>query len=254
MESLTQFLIIGLELPEIVAGIRSNGIPLGQAIGYGVLVTGVLIVVRMISAYVSMFATRIFRPGIMSRTKNKKSLFLFPLLLGWTGMRGVVSLAAALAIPLTLDNGLEFPHRSLILFITFVAILLTLVVQGLTLPYIITRWRLFDHIMTEENEELTKREIKRGLKQHVYEYVKKKYENQEHPHAGIQFFMKQWEERTKASDDSLMTQNTKEVFIEILDIQREYLTNLNKDPKIDEEVIRQQLYQIDLEEERLKIV
>lgn len=248
------FLIIGLELPEIVAGIRSEGIPLEQAIGYGLLITCVLIVVRMISAYASMFATRIFRPGIMPRARSRKRLILLPLLLGWTGMRGVVSLAAALAIPVTLENGIEFPHRNLILFITFVAILLTLVVQGLTLPYIINRWRLFDNFMNEESEELTKREMKRGLKQHVYEYVKEKYENQEHPHAGIQFFMKQWEERTKASDDTLITQKTKEVFIEILDIQREYLTNLNKDPKIDEEVIRQQLYQIDLEEERLKII
>lgn len=248
------FLIIGLELPEIVDGIRSEGIPLRQAIGYGVLVTCVLIIVRMISAYASMFATRIFRPGIMPRARSRKRLILLPLLLGWTGMRGVVSLAAALAIPVTLDNGIEFPHRSLILFITFVAILLTLVVQGLTLPYIINRWQLFDNFMNEETEELTKREMKRGLKQHVYEYVKEKYENQEHAHKGIQLFMKQWEERVKSSDDILMNQKTKEIFIEILDIQREYLTDLNKDPKIDEEVIRQQLYQIDLEEERLKMI
>lgn len=248
------FLIIGLELPEIVAGIKSEGIPLGQAIGYGVLITCVLIIVRMISAYVSMFATWIFRPGIMPRARSRKRLILLPLMLGWTGMRGVVSLAAALAIPVTLENGIEFPHRNLILFITFVAILLTLLIQGLTLPYIINRWRLFDNFINEETEELTKREMKRGLKQHVYEYVKEKYENQEHHHTGIQFFMKQWEERTKASDDTLMTQKTKEIFIELLDIQREYLTNLNKDPKIDEEVIRQQLYQIDLEEERLKII
>jgi Na+/H+ antiporter len=248
------FLIIGLELPEIVAGIRSEGIPLATAIGYGVLVTCVLIVARMISAYASMFATRIFRPGVVPRARSTRRLILLPLLLGWTGMRGVVSLAAALAIPVTLDNGALFPHRSLILFITFVAILLTLVVQGLTLPYIITRWRIFDGFMNEESEELTKREMKRGLKQHVYEYVKEKYEHEANAHAGIQLFMKQWEERAKASDDAWMNENTKAIFTEILEVQRLYLTELNKDPKIDEEVIRQQLYQIDLEEERLKII
>lgn len=248
------FLIIGLELPEIVAGLHSEGIPLGTAIEYGVLVTAVLIIARMISAYVTMFATRIFRPGVMPGARSRRRMILLPLLLGWTGMRGVVSLAAALAIPVTLDGAALFPHRNLILFITFIAILLTLVVQGLTLPYIITRWGLFDAFMNEESEELTKKEMKRGLKQHVYEFVKEKYSEEANAHVGMQLFMKQWEERAKANDDSLMSDRTKEIFTEILDVQRKYLSELNKDPKINEEVIRQQLYQIDLEEERLKVI
>ncbi len=248
------FLIIGLELPEIVSGIRAEGIPLGTAIGYGVLVTCILIVARMISAYASMLATRIFRPGVIPRARNMKRLLLLPLILGWTGMRGVVSLAAALAIPVTLANGDPFPHRSLILFITFVAILLTLVVQGLTLPYMINRWHLFDDFMNEESEERTRKEMKLGLKQHVYEYMKEKYENEASSHVGIQLFVKQWEERAKANDDIVMNDKTKAIFSDILEIQRQYLTALNRDPKISEEIIRQQLYQIDLEEERLKII
>ncbi|MCE7042383.1 Na+/H+ antiporter [Dyadobacter sp. CY312] len=248
------FLIIGLELPEIVSGIRSKGIPLSTAIGYGALITVVLIVARMISAYASMLATLIFRPGVLPQIRTFKRMLFTPLILGWTGMRGVVSLAAALAIPVTLDNGNAFPHRDLILFITFVAILLTLVVQGLTLPYIINRWRPFDAFMNEESEEATKKEMKRGLKQHVYEHVKEKYANEANPHAGVQLFMKQWEERAKANDEDLMSARTKEIFTEILEVQRQYLTVLNENPKIDEEVIRQQLYQLDLEEERLKII
>lgn len=248
------FLIIGLELPEIVAGIRSQGIPLSTAIGYGVLVTCVLIVARMISAYASMLATRIFRPGVVPKVSSRKRLLLLPLLIGWTGMRGVVSLAAALAIPVTFDNGVAFPQRSLILFITFVAILLTLLVQGLTLPYIITRWGVFDDLMNEESEALTKREMKRGLKQHVYTFLKDKYDNELIGHSGMEKFLKQWEERSKATDDSWMNERTKVIFLELLECQREFLTELNKDPQIDEEIIRQQLYQIDLEEERLKII
>lgn len=248
------FLIIGLELPEIVAGIRSQGIPLGTAIGYGVLVTLVLIAARMISAYASMLATRIFRPSVAPKVSGKRRFVLLPLMLGWTGMRGVVSLAAALAIPVTLDSGAAFPQRSLILFITFVAILLTLVVQGLTLPYIITRWHIFGDFINEDSEAATKKEMKLGLKQHVYEYVRMKYTNEANPHAGIQQFMRKWKERTKVNDEDLMSNSTKAIFIEILDIQRQYLAVLNQNPKIDEEVIRQQLYQLDLEEERLKII
>ena len=65
--------------------------------------------------------------------------------------------------------------------------------------------------------------------------------------------MHEWEERSKATDDSWMNEHTRTIFTEMLDSQREYLLELNKDPQIEEEIIRQQLYRIDLEEERLKI-
>jgi len=248
------FFIIGLELPEIVDGLRSKGIPLTTAIGYGVMVTGILVVARIISSYAAMVATLIFRPTVAPRAATLKRRWMMPLMLGWTGMRGVVSLAAALAIPVTQDNGVEFPYRNLILFITFIVILLTLIVQGLTLPYLIKRMHLFDEQFVDENEELARQQMKRGLKQHVYEVLKSKYENELQGHAGIEKILKQWEERAKATDDSGMNENTKIVFIQLLESQREYLSELNKDPSISEEAIRQQLYQIDLEEERLKII
>lgn len=248
------FLIIGLELPEIVSGIRSQGIPLGTAIGYGVLVTIVLIAARMISGYAALIATMIFRPGVMPHAAHRNRRWRMPALLGWTGMRGVVSLAAALAIPVKLDDGTAFPQRDLILFITFIAILLTLVVQGLTLPYLIRRSQLFNDIFNEDEEEDTRRKMKHGLKQHIYRHLKEKYEHELNEHAGMQKFIQQWEERAKATDDSWMNKKTKIIFVELLEVQRKYLTELNKDPGIDEEIIRQQLYQIDLEEERLKII
>ena len=248
------FLIIGLALPEIVEGLRDKGIPLSTAIGYGVLITGVLIAARMISSYAALLATLIFRPSVAPRTRLRRGRWLIPLLLGWTGMRGVVSLAAALAIPITLDDGTAFPQRNLILFVTFVVILLTLLVQGLTLPYIIRRSGLFDGILAEESEEVVRQKMKQGLKQHVYQFLKAKYENESNGLAGMEKFLKQWEERAKATDDSWMNAKTKVLFVELLESQRQYLTELNKDPTIDEDIIRQQLYQIDLEEERLKII
>jgi len=247
------FLIIGLELPEITAGLKANGIPLKTAIGYGVLVTGVLIAARMISSYAALIATIIFRPSVQPHALSRKRRWLMPLLLGWTGMRGVVSLAAALAIPVTLEGGVAFPYRNLILFITFVVILLTLLVQGLTLPYFIKRTGFFDGIFNEEDEHATRQRMKRGLKEHIYQFLKDKHEHEFNGHAGMALFIKQWE-RSKAADDSWMNEKTKIIFVEVLEIQRQYLVELNKDPKIDEEIIRQQLYQIDLEEERLKII
>lgn len=248
------FLIIGLELPEIVQGMRSKGIPLSTAIGYGILVTLVLIAARMISAYAAMIATRIFRPTVFNSFANKRIRWWLPLVLGWTGMRGVVSLAAALSIPVTLANGSDFPKRNLILFVTFVAILLTLLVQGLTLPYIIRKTRLFDNVFAAEHEEETRKKMKHGLKKHVYTYMKEKHENKLIEYEGMELILKQWEERAKAESDNWITDHTKALFLEILEIQRAFLMELNKDPEINEEIIRQQLYQLDLEEERWRVV
>ncbi len=248
------FLIIGLELPEIEEGLRLKGIPLSTAIGYGVLVTLVLIVSRMICAYAAMAATLIFRPSVFSKTGPTRKTLLIPLVLGWSGMRGVVSLAAALAIPVTLDNGTEFPQRNLILFITFVAILLTLLVQGLTLPYLIKKSKAFDMTREEESQAVSKQKMKLGLKQHVYQFLKDKYDNDPNSDAGIEKLLKFWEERVNATEDTWMTDKTKALFVEMLESQRDYLTNLNKDPAMDEKIIREQLHQIDLEEERLKII
>jgi len=248
------FLIIGLELPEIRDGLRAQGIPLSTAIGYGLLVTGVLIAARIISSYAAMLATLIFRPSVTPAARSGRALLFMPLLLGWTGMRGVVSLAAALAIPLTFDNGKAFPQRDLILFITFIVILLTLLVQGLTLPSIIKRTGAFGFIFKQETDETVKREMKRGLKQHAYQFLKNKYDNELNGHAGLEKILKHWEEKANATDDSWMNENTKIIFIELLESQRAFLTELNKDPAINEEIIRHQLYQIDLEEERLKMI
>ena len=245
------FMIIGLELPEIVEGMRSRGLPLTTAIGYGVLVTGVLILARIISSYVALVATLIFRPSVAPRTGSGRRRWLLPLVLGWTGMRGVVSLAAALAIPVTLSNGSAFPYRNLILFITFMVILLTLVIQGLTLPWIIRRARVFDGFM-EEPEELARQKLRQGLMEHTHRFLKDKHDNDLKNQAHLQKLLNHWEEKAKSSSDDWMNSKTKSIFLEMLESQRSYLDNLNRHDGIDEEVIRWQLYLIDLEEERMK--
>ena len=128
------FMMIGLDLPQIIAEL--GDISISKAIGYGVLITGVVILVRFISSYAAVIVTFIAR-NFVTVAASKNHGWGFPIFFGWSGMRGVISLAAALSIPVYLDNGELFPQRSLILFITFIVILLTLVVQGLTLPYLI---------------------------------------------------------------------------------------------------------------------
>ncbi len=245
------FFLIGLDLPEIVHGLRADGIPLRTAINYGLLVTAVLILARIISAYAAMLATIIFRPSVAPPGSMRRRL-LMPLLLGWTGMRGVVSLAAALAIPATLADGSAFPQRNLILFITFVVILLTLVVQGLTLPYFIRYGGLFTGY-NDDPEEVALQKLRKGLKEHSYQFLRERYENDKEHHAGLQLLLQHWEEKMKAANESWMTGETKAIFIELLESQRQYIVEYNKDPAVNEEIVRKQLFQIDLEEERLRM-
>lgn len=168
-------------------------------------------------------------------------------------MRGVVSLAAALAIPITLDDGRAFPYRDLILFITFVTILLTLVVQGLTLPYFIKRSRLFDGIFMEKDEE-TEHDIKQRLRDHTYQFIKNKLEQEQHEHEGLKTILEHWKIKALRVHDDTISEITTKIQLELLTSQREYLIKLNEDPNVSEEIIRTQLYQIDLEEERLKLM
>lgn len=245
------FMLIGLELPEVVEGLKADGIPLKEAIAYGVLVTGILIFARLISSYTALLATLIFRPSVAPNRNNRGMMWRTPLLLSWTGMRGVVSLAAALAIPITLADGTPFPHRNLILFITFVTILLTLLLQGLTLPYLIRRSRVFDTLGESKDEDM-KLMVKDKLVRETVRLLKDKHRAHEDNY--LKHMMQQWEHKISQPDHLRMSAATKETYLLLLEDQRMFLAELNKDPEINDQLIMDQIYQIDLEEERVRML
>ena len=247
------FFVIGIGLPDIVNGLKANGIPLRTAIWDGVLITAILIVARIISSYVALISTIIFRPSVTPRFDDRRRMWLLPLLLGWTGMRGVVSLAAALSIPVVMSNGNVFPQRNLILFVTFMVILLTLLLQGLTLPYFVRRSRLFEITNEPPDEEVTAKLVA-GLRQHTYLFLKDKYEQELTGFGGLQKMLQHWEEKMNDGNAKPMTGKMKMIYLQMLDSQRQFLTEQNKDIHIDEEIIRTHLYKIDLEEEKLKMM
>lgn len=106
----------------------------------------------------------------------------------------------------------------------------------------------------DESEELVKQSMRLGMKQHAYHFLKTKYESELGSDVGMEEFIKQWAERATATESSLMNEKNRAVSVELLESQRHYLTQLNMNPTIDEDLIRQQLYQIDIEEERLRIL
>ncbi|SFN93432.1 monovalent cation:H+ antiporter, CPA1 family [Capnocytophaga haemolytica] len=169
--------------------------------------------------------------------------------MGWAGMRGVVSLATALSIPLTLaDKVTPFPHRDLILFITFVVILTTLVVQGLTLPWLIKAVPFpdyGDHIEEAEAEDLIRKEMARA----AVAYMEANFPD-EIERSFLLTTNKQIWEHQMSRPLCTLTKHARGHYIEVLHHQREVLTKLNEDPSIDEEVINAFRYRLNLEEEK----
>ena len=144
------FVLIGLSLPSIINGLEESS--LIQGIKYGVIISIIIILIRFLWVYPTTFIPRwLFK----SVRKEQSPGWKVPLVIGWTGMRGVVSLATALSIPFALDNGSPFPHRNLILLITFVVIFITLVIQGLTLPFLVKKLKIpaLDYVLPHEQQE-----------------------------------------------------------------------------------------------------
>ena len=144
------FVLIGLSLPSIINGLEESS--LIQGIKYGVIISIIIILIRFLWVYPTTFIPRwLFK----SVRKEQSPGWKVPLVIGWTGMRGVVSLATALSIPFVLDNGSPFPHRNLILLITFVVIFITLVIQGLTLPFLVKKLKIpaLDYVLPHEQQE-----------------------------------------------------------------------------------------------------
>ncbi|RKR05867.1 sodium/proton antiporter (CPA1 family) [Flavobacterium sp. 90] len=244
------FMFIGLDLPEIVSGLE--GVSLSSAIGYGLLITAVLIVGRILCAFGAVFTTLIARNFIKVADARHPG-FRGPILIGWTGMRGVVSLAAALSIPVQLD-GAPFPQRNLILFITFVVILTTLLLQGLTLPYLIKKFHMKDPDYTLPEDEIYN-QIKRELADHALNHLKSTYSNELERQPILQQIARKWEDiHVNNEDNILMSDETKVVYLNLLEHQRKWLLDKNQEEILDEEIIRRHLLYLDLEEEKLQFM
>jgi CPA1 family monovalent cation:H+ antiporter len=143
------FVLIGLELRTVMDDLADFA--LATLLWYGVLVSTAVIVLRLVWVFLFAHVPRYLSRRLRESEPCPPWQHIF--LLGWAGMRGVDSLAAALAVPLALaDGATPFPQRSLILFLSFSVILATLVLQGLTLPLLI-RWFNVQQDHSEEKEE-----------------------------------------------------------------------------------------------------
>ena len=245
------FMIIGLTLPQITAELGDVG--LGTAVGSGLLITGILVITRLLSSFGAVVFTLVARNYItVADTRNPG--VKGPFVIGWAGMRGVVSLAAALSIPTHLANGAVFPQRNLILFITFVVILTTLLVQGLTLPYIIRRLNLVDrdNILTEEEVFMA---LRKKLNQVAVDYLHSNFPRELDTYPALQQMEQKWRLNTGTDGQNGLADHSKEIYQQVLEQQRNWLIQKNHEKNtLSEEVVRRHLLYLDLEEEKLKFL
>jgi CPA1 family monovalent cation:H+ antiporter len=245
------FILIGLQLPSILEGIQDRSF--WTLFYYGAVVSVAVIVVRLIWVYPGSYIPRWLSKKIREREPEPDIRHVT--VVGWSGMRGVVSLAAALALPFTLEGtGEPFPNRELIIFLTFSVIFSTLVIQGLTLrPLIRILGITSDGIEAREEMEarllLASSVIEHieenyalGLSEEVLNQIKTKYEIR------IQRIRKDQEQRKL---DEGQINEFHRIQQELLDKERNVILSLRSKGKVSDEVMRKIEYELDLEETRL---
>jgi CPA1 family monovalent cation:H+ antiporter len=151
------FIVIGLQLPRILHGNRES---LAGLFTSATIICATVIIIRFAWVIPGTYLSRLFRtePGVRDPTTSWQYVGI----VSWAGMRGVVSLAAAFTLPLALPSGQPFPGRDYILFVAFAVILVTLVLQGLTLPVVIRKLHVPPDAETDEEERLARLEANKA--------------------------------------------------------------------------------------------
>jgi Na+/H+ antiporter len=253
----TLFILIGLQLPVIVDGVEASGV--GEAIGYSLLVCAAVIGTRFVWMFTVPYVIRALdrRPSQRERRSSARERVVG----AWSGLRGAVSLAAALALPLETDAGAPLPDRSLIQFITFVVIVFTVVVQGLTLPALLRGLGVQEDASAEEAEEVKARLVaSRAALQRLDELSVEDWTRDdtiERVRALYEFRQRRFKARAGLLEDedgiedrSLSYQR---VMHEIYAVQRRAVVELRNGGSISNDVMHRVEREIDLEESRLEV-
>ena len=243
------FILVGLQLQPILADLGGTAVAI--LVGQAALVSAVVVGVRLGWSFSVPYLIRLLdrRPSQLTRRVGAKGR----LVVGWSGMRGAVSLAAALALPL------DFPMRNLLLFLTFAVILVTLVLQGLTLPTLIRRLR-FDTDDSEEREELRARlTAAQAALDRLDELAGVDWtrdDTVERLHGLYEFRRRRLKTRAgKLEDDGVedRSQAYQRLVRELLEAQRRAIVRLRDQGAIGTDVMHRIERELDLEDTRLEI-
>lgn len=243
------FVLIGLQLPYVLAGIHDYS--RATLILYGALFSALVIALRVIWIFPGAWLAYKIRRGLLHQKVTMPPVGGM-LVVGWTGMRGVIALAAAIALPQTLMDGSPFPQRNLIVFLAFCVILVTLVLQGLTLPWLVRILGVADPAGPNVEEENARREILEAALTFL--------ENERKKDASE--FASIYEDLTghyrhrltdvtgKDDDDSSPEHHNRwsRISRELLRLERQTAIRLRNEGRINDETLRQLEHEIDLRE------
>lgn len=254
------FILIGLQMPYIVNNFTKNTVK--EALFYGLIVSLAVIIIRILWVYVVTGLRRSFHTFRKKSTElpTQKEVFL----ISWCGMRGVVSLAMALSIPFQLKEGVEFPYRNLILFITATVILVTLVFQGITISPIIRLLKIEDKLSARKRKmeehflgirlaEVSLAFIDTNYQDDLEQYepfrvVRNRYE---HMITVAKRKVADGENGENMEEDAFMPRY-REMLLELIDVRRRELVSFRLSSEFDEELLKSKEYELDLEEARLR--
>jgi CPA1 family monovalent cation:H+ antiporter len=247
------FVLIGLQLPVILDEL--SGEPAGTLLVYALIVCSTVILVRILGVYATTYIPRFLFRRI--RERDPYPPWQYPGFVSWAGMRGAVSLAAALALPLTTDAGAAFPHRDLILFLSFCVVLATLVGQGLTMPLVIRVLGLeSDHLSESEEANARIRAAEAALAR-LEQLVEEDWVEPDAAERlrGLYSFRRsrfaaryERDEESTHEEQQLAYQRLRR---ELIDAEREVLDRLRRDGVITEQVVQRVVRDLDLEDLRL---
>jgi monovalent cation/hydrogen antiporter len=246
------FALVGLQLPGIAD--RLSGRSWGELVGDAALVTGVVIGAR----FLWIIATSVVPPSWV-RTHDPLPSWRAKTVLAWSGMRGAVSLAAALALPLSTDSGGRFPSRDLIIFLTFGVILGTLVLQGLTLPGLIRVLSLEDDGLAEKEEAKARIHAAEAALARLEELVDEEWVREDTAERlrGLYGFRRdRFRSRFDPDGDGSVeerSQDYQRLRRELLDAERDAVVQLRRSGTIDDDVMRRVVRDLDLEDARLDV-
>jgi monovalent cation/hydrogen antiporter len=252
------FLLTGLQLRMILD--RMQDLSLTVLLTYGCLITAVVIVVRFLWVFPVTYLPRVLSRSLRKRESAPPWQHSF--FISWTGMRGGISLAAAVGIPLTLPNDAPFPQRELIIFLTFFVIFMTLAVQGLTLPLVIRRLGLIHDGTTERGTFLRQEHHARvraaeatmaklddlGTKNRTsaqaVELARHWYQDRIHQ-------LQRHDQRDGPPTQALSSQEGK-LLLDAIASEREHLIHLSDQGMISDQVLRHIGSDLDLEEMKIR--
>ncbi|MBE7174601.1 MAG: cation:proton antiporter, partial [Williamsia sp.] len=237
------FILVGLQLPIIISKLR--WIPLPVAVGFGLAISVAVVLIRMLWVFPATYLTRLLNPRLQARDPYPGWRAVF--LVGWCGMRGIVTLASALTMPLLLNNHSAFPFRTLIIFIAFTVIIFTLIVQGLSLPFL-TRYLSLHQ--PDDEKQLT--DLTNRLADCVHHHLLHHYsENGLTQELQEQLTRKTLIVQTSTEvivSESAETEQYQQLKREIIAIRRDELARLRSQNLFSDDLIRQKEFELDLEQ------